>query len=236
MSILDGLLDPQIRLAHGDPRANWPAGPPIEEASLERAVESRRREFRAGRTVARHAMLSLAAPSAAIAVRADRSPAWPHGLVGSISHCDDLCIAAVGRIDQGWLAIGIDVEARAALLPELVAEVCGPEEQDWLTGLPIADRGVFARLIFSAKECAYKCQHTLSSRLLDFNALTTRIDQASGRFVARFNQSATPFVAGDELVGRYRMDADHIVTAIALRHNHMAANAAGQGEALGVHG
>ncbi len=236
MRLLDGLFDARISLAHADPRADWPAVMPVEEASLQRAVEARRREFRAGRTLARQAMLTLGSPPAPVAVQADRSPAWPDGLVGNISHCDDLCIAAVGRIDHGWLAIGVDVEARAELPPELVAEVCGREEQNWLAGLPARDRGVFARLIFSAKECAYKCQHTLSRRLLDFDALTIRVDLATGQFVARFRQGVTPFAAGDELVGRYRMDTDHIVTAMALRREQMAANAAGQQESLRDHG
>jgi 4'-phosphopantetheinyl transferase EntD len=236
MKLLDGLFDPQIRHAHGDPRVDWPAVWPIEEAALHRAAESRRREFRAGRTCAREAMLALAAAPAAIAVRADRSPAWPDGLVGSISHCHDLCIAAVGRIDQGWLAIGIDVEAREAMPPELVPEICGPEEQNWFKGLPIGDRGDYATLIFSAKECAYKCQHTLSGRLLDFTALTICIDPPSSQFTARFNHSAAPFLAGHELVGRYRMDAHHIVTAIALSRQQMTANTAGQQEASSVPG
>ena len=236
MSILDGLLDPQVQFAFGDPRAQWPAILPTEEATLDRAVESRRREFRAGRTIARQAMRAIAMSPEAISVRADRSPAWPDGVVGSISHCEDLCVAAVGRADQGWLAIGIDIENRRALPPELVPDICTPEEQDWLTSLPASDRGDYARLIFSAKECAYKCQHTLSGQLLDFHALTIRLDLTRGSFVAGFNQTATPFLPGDELVGRYRMDAEHIVTAMTLRSEQMAANAATTQEDWRRHG
>lgn len=234
MMQLDGLLDPRIQLAQGDPRANWPAVLPVEEASIERAVDRRRREFRAGRSVARQAMLALGSRPEAIAMRADRSPAWPEGLVGSISHCEDLCVAVVARSDQGWLAVGVDVETRAALPMELLEVVCGAEEREWLAGLPMADRGDFARLIFSAKECVYKCQHSLSGRLFDFDALTIRVDRSSGEFTARFNLTATPFLAGDELNGRYLMDDSHIVTAVALRRDWMTAD--GRQEALRDHG
>lgn len=236
MRLLDDLFDATIRLAHGDPRADWPMVLPVEEAAIQRAVERRRREFRAGRTFARRAMLALGVPGAAIKARTDRSPAWPDGVVGSISHCDDVCVAAVGRANDGWLAIGIDIEQRASLPPELATEVCGSEEQVWLASLPAAERGDFARLIFSAKECAYKCQHVLSGRLLAFDALTIRIDPVAGLFTARFNESAAPFRAGDELVGRYSMDADHMMTAISLRRGQMALGAAGQLEVLRSHG
>ncbi len=236
MSVLDGLLDPRIRIAHGDPRANWPVALPAEEAAIAGAVASRRREFRAGRAVARQAMRGLAVTPAAIPVRDDRSPVWPEGIVGSISHCDDLCVAAVGSVEDGWLAIGIDVEPRAPLPPELVAEVCGAEEQKWLAEQQFYGSGELARLIFCAKECVYKAQYALSHRLFGFDVLTIRIDPENARFTARFARNAAPFLAGDELEGRYAMDAAHIVAAIALRREHLTASAPRRQEVLPQHG
>ena len=59
----------------------------------------------------------------------DRVPIWPDDLVGSITHTDLWAAAAVARRDQGFVAIGIDLEPADALPPELSASVCTPEEQ-----------------------------------------------------------------------------------------------------------
>ncbi|MHA6691269.1 4'-phosphopantetheinyl transferase family protein [Devosia sp. A449] len=223
MSIFDDLFPPEIRVEYGDPRVHWPAVLPAEEAALHRAVACRQREFRAGRTLARQAMHALSLVLAEIPAAADRAPVWPATMAGSISHCADLCVVAIGRAADGFVAIGVDLEPAEDLDADLTAAICGPEEHHFLAGLPPHERGLFARLIFSAKECAYKCQYPLSQRLLDFSVLTISIDRAAGRFTARFNSSVEPFNAGDELAGRYAINATHILTGMALTHAQLPA-------------
>lgn len=236
MSIFAGLLDPTIKVMSGDPRANWPTLLPAEEAALRGAVESRLLEFRAGRALARDAMRALGAPGCALPVMPDRAPAWPEGLVGGITHCADLCAVAVGRSDQGWLSVGIDLEPNSSLPSDLVAEICGAEEREWLDSLPPRVTGRFARLIFSIKECVYKCQYPLSRRLLDFAALTIGIDAEGGRFTAHFNADAAPFARGDMIRGRFAMDAEHIATAVALRREDVAGRTLALAYKVVVHG
>ena len=60
-------------------------------------------------------------------IRNDRVPIWPDDLVGSITHTDLCAAAAVARRDQGFVAIGIDLEPADALPPELWAR-----SPDWL--------------------------------------------------------------------------------------------------------
>lgn len=220
MTLIDQIFDPSIRplihVATGDPRIERTPGMPGEEARLQRALEGRLREFRAGRALARQAMGALGMVTTAIPTADDRSPVWPEGIAGSITHCRDLCVAVVAQKADGFLSIGIDVEPADPLDLDLIPEICVDEERLWLAGLPASRRGIFARTIFSAKECAYKCQYPLSRAVLDFHAMTIRLDDEAGTFSAAFNTDVAPFRAGYLLRGRFATDARHIVTAMAL--------------------
>lgn len=180
------------------------------------AVPRRQREFAAGRACARRAMAVLGYPPAAVAVAADRTPVWPDGLVGSITHTVDHCAAAVGRKDHGIRSIGIDVEPADALDSDLVDEVCRQEEADWLSTQSEPSRLLFARAIFSAKEAAYKCQFALSHRSLEFGAVRIDLDLARHSFVATLIPEVPPFKAGDRIAGAFRISTTHIACAALL--------------------
>jgi hypothetical protein len=82
---------------------------PTEETHIQAAVAKRRAEFAAGRVCARSALAELGAPLAPLGVRPDRSPDWPAGLTGSITHTQGFCGAVAhphARVlrRRGWLA------------------------------------------------------------------------------------------------------------------------------------
>ena len=56
----------------------------------------------------------------------DRSPIWPAGIAGSLSHCDTR--AWVALVDRSAGTVGIDGEHREALKPELWRHTMLPEE------------------------------------------------------------------------------------------------------------
>lgn len=215
---LAGMFDPDVCVAQGDPRAEWDEPLPGEEAAITRASALRRREFLAGRALARQAMRGLDFASQPIPAGDDRAPVWPAGMTGSISHCEDWCVAAAARVEDGYLSIGLDIEPALPLDPDLIEDVCTPEECGWLALQPASLRNVLARAMFSAKECAYKCQYPLSRTLLDFQAMSIRLDQAASTFVARFEVDVAPFEQGDELRGRLSIGNGYIVTGVALKH------------------
>ncbi|WP_417626659.1 4'-phosphopantetheinyl transferase family protein [Pararhodobacter aggregans] len=168
---------------------------PEEEGALAGAVPARRAEFSAGRAAARMAL----GREVALPMGPDRAPVWPPGVRGSITHAGGWALAVVG---PGLT--GIDLE-RDEDLPEEVRE----------TVLLPGERGVdgrTARLIFSAKECAYKAQYPVTKQLFGFE--TFAIDLGEGVFRAVWQRDVGPFRAGQALEGRFAIGAGFILTGI----------------------
>ncbi|WP_370222668.1 4'-phosphopantetheinyl transferase family protein [Pararhodobacter marinus] len=166
---------------------------PEEEPAVERAVERRRAEFAAGRQAARQAM----GRDVAIPMAIDRSPVWPEGVTGSISHAGGWAMAAVG---EG--TIGLDLEVDADLPEDIRDTVLLPQERDLDPRL--------ARVVFSAKEAAYKAQYPRSRALFGFETLAITLGDDSFRAV--FQRDVGPFAAGHVIDGRFAIGAGFIVT------------------------
>ncbi|KRB61196.1 hypothetical protein ASE04_22810 [Rhizobium sp. Root708] len=215
--LFDGLLDARIAVAESSIGSAISVLMPEEMVAMRGAVPSRQNEFAAGRHCARVAMAELGRHALAIPMGSDRAPIWPDGLVGSISHCGSWCAAAVGRVAEGFAAIGIDIEAARPLDIELAEEICTDGEREWLTKMPEADRGALLAAIFSAKEATYKCQYALTGKLVDFQAISIEFDLAHGRFQARFETDVLPYRVRDTLPGTIRLGAEHITTAVVVQ-------------------
>ena len=216
MTLASRLFGPLIRTSEMDPNAADGALLPGEQAAIVHAVDKRRREFIAGRTCARQAMVALGELPAPILQGEDRAPLWPRGLVGSSTHTDTRCAAAIARVADGFQSLGLDIEPAALLKQELLRIICLPDERAYLDAQPAGERGLLGMLIFSAKECAYKCQYPLSRTFLDFHAMRVYLDLAGGGFIAVFQRDAGPFVSGDELRGQLVVDQGFIMTAMTL--------------------
>jgi 4'-phosphopantetheinyl transferase EntD len=153
-------------------------------------------------------MAALDLPPRSIPQGADRAPVWPRGIVGSISHTSALCVAAVS---QTQAAIGVDLEPDHPLEAALIPSVCTQRE---IARLP-HNRGRVAKLIFCAKEAAYKAQYALSASLMDFKDFDISFAEA-GQFQARFSRRVGPFAKGSLLHGRHGTASGHLVTAVAI--------------------
>ncbi len=164
---LHHVLGTDFGVAAADPTQVGPALFAEEEDAIARAVPKRRLEFSAGRTAARAAMAQIDLPPAAILKAQDRSPVWPDGLIGSITHCNDICLAVVARADA-TRGIGIDIEPNTALSPDLEEVVCTPDERAWLDQQPSDQRGALAKCYFCAKESAYKAVYPLIGKVFGF--------------------------------------------------------------------
>ncbi len=215
--LFDDLLDNRIALVFG-PINEVPSDVlfDVEEQCISAAVEKRRREFSAGRWLARKALSQLGRDDVAIPLDADRAPIWPAGIVGSITHTDTLCAAAVADTACGIASVGLDVEVAKPLAPDLWETVLNEHERSKLPVVSGQADGLLEMIVFSAKEAAYKCQYPLSRTFLEFTDLTVSLDAELMTFKAQFMRDAHPFCEGEHLQGRWRVADGHIATAVAL--------------------
>ena len=185
---------------------------PEEAALMERAVDKRRKEFCAGRVLAREALQSLGFAPAPLLLGEDRAPIWPRGAVGSITHTMGHCAAVVARTGS-VRAVGIDVEQATSLKQGVYEAITTPLERAQLEG---DDALRLGKVIFSAKECAYKAQYALTRQYLPFSAMSVVIDPR-GTWRATFNVPAGEFEQGDVIDGRFSYVGSLVATAAVLR-------------------
>lgn len=202
------LLPAGVGVGAADPGRPYPLMP---GEVVPGAVPARLAEFSAGRHAARAALASLGHAPVAIPMAPDRSPVWPTGVVGSITHSRSACLAAVAR---GVRGLGIDLEEAVPLERDQWDTVLRPEEQIWLARQPEAQRGLLAKTVFSAKEAAYKAQYAVSGTLFGFDTLAVVLE--GDRFAATFRHAVPGFAEGAVLPGRWDEAKGHILTAVAL--------------------
>ncbi|MBM0238145.1 4'-phosphopantetheinyl transferase superfamily protein [Micromonospora sp. ATA32] len=214
------LLPPVVSVAVAG-AADW-AGVllPAERACLsERAVQSRRRDFTAGRVCARRAMAGLGLPAVPVPSAADRAPVWPDGVVGTITHTTGYCAAAAARTTE-IRSVGMDAERHKELNPGVRRLICLPEEEERCARLP---SGIsWPAVVFSAKETVYKVWHPVAGSWLDFHDAQVELDPDAGVFTARIAPArvdAAQVARPPALItGRFAVDADLVRTAAVLPH------------------
>ncbi|MFW8635524.1 4'-phosphopantetheinyl transferase family protein [Cribrihabitans pelagius] len=215
LDLVRPLLGAGVALAGADPLAAPPAPFAEEAAGLSpRSVDKRRKEFAAGRAAAHHAMRALGRDPAPVAVGGDRAPIWPAGLVGSITHTRSCAMAVLAEAGE-VLGLGIDIEEDLPLKDDLLPAICSAREQAWLRRQ--TDPGRMAKVIFSAKEAAYKCQYTLSRAYYGFDGMELEFDLAANAYRAIFTAPRPPFEQGEAIAGRFVLGEGLIVTTADLR-------------------
>jgi 4'-phosphopantetheinyl transferase EntD len=215
--VLQAILPPAVVAAETFGDLDEPLYPQ-EEAALARAVDKRRREFRSARGCARAALaqLGLGRPPMVPGLRG--APAWPDGVVGSMTHCDGYAAAAVARSDRIH-SVGVDAEPHAPLPEGVLDVVTLAEERRQLTGLARDHHEVhWGRLIFSAKESVYKAWFPLARRWLGFEDALVTLDPRTRTFTARLLVDG-PVLDGEpmgRLHGRWRVGRGLVLTAVTV--------------------
>ncbi|MCH8150506.1 MAG: 4'-phosphopantetheinyl transferase superfamily protein [Planctomycetes bacterium] len=187
---------------------------PEEEACIAKAAPKRRREFATGRFLARAALAEAGIAPAPLVPGPDRAPIWPTGIVGSISHTDDCCGAAVaarGKI----MGIGLDIESAEPLDERLWCLLITDPERSWLQKRNPTERSHLAKLIFSAKECLFKCQFPIVRRWLEFTDVAINLHLESGVFTVNIHPSVERVEPDCEgLTGRFLFADSKIFTGM----------------------
>jgi len=172
-----------------------------EETCVRAALPKRRREFAAGRACARGALRQLGVRDFPLVPGAGRAPVWPHGIVGSITHCANYVAAVVAKTER-LSGVGIDAEPGQLLARDLVPLVCTADEISQLDQLP--PDVAWTTLMFSAKESFFKCYYPQAGCLLDFLDVEIDLQPAAARFRGRLVRSDAPSIFGRrDLEGRF---------------------------------
>jgi len=179
---LDAMAPPNLPIGHrmiapGDEKALRTA----EAASLTSNVPAARRASGAARIAARALLARIGFPDADVPKGAGGEPLWPDGVVGSLAHDTEVAVAAVG-LQRDFASIGVDVEPALALPADMLELIATPDElrrtgRDLLKG----------RLLFAAKEAAYKAAYRLDQAFLEFTDID--VDLAAGTAATRSGQT-----------------------------------------------
>lgn len=207
------LLSEDVETQEVDPHTVSAGLLPAEREAVEGAAQTRVEQFTAGRVCSRIALGRFGVAATTPIVRGeDRAPIWPEGFIGSISHTDQWCAAAVARLSD-VRALGIDLEPATPLKEALWRRVCTASERERLKAG--SSPGLMGKILFSAKESVYKCQYPLTMQFLGFQAV--EIQLADGEFEAEFRQEAGEFRPGRVVRGRYLVEDGLVASACELR-------------------
>lgn len=181
--------------------------------SLDKAVEKRRAEFLAGRTVAQAALSALGRGAEQIRVGTNREPIWPEGIAGSIAHSSTRCAAVIS--DRADMMIGVDIEdvARAAALDSIFQVTLLTDETRLIRKQDVMPAAVLATLVFSAKETLYKALFPKVRRFFGFDhAELIAPPDAYGLKLRLIQRLDARFCEGREFEIGYKILADTVIT------------------------
>ena len=215
-AVIEVLLPSAVAVIEAVPGAPIDALLVEERAVIAVSVPRRREEFTLGRSCARRALRTLGQPPCPILPGIHREPMWPPGFVGSITHCSGYCAAAVAQADE-IVTVGIDAELDEPLPGGVLEQVAVPMELEWLRSR--LNGGIcWDRLLFSAKESAFKAWFPLAERWLGFDDARIVFAPDAATFEAQLLVEG-PLVRGVEVrsfTGRYLVRDGLVLTAIAM--------------------
>ena len=206
---------------HDSIRIHEMIGPALADAT-EDEVEipphfslQRRAQFAAGRHCARQSLHRLGVEQTQVGRDDDGKPLWPQHVVGSISHTDGHCIAAVAP-QAALYSIGVDVEKRVALSERTMRRLCTPAELEHIRRLP-ADQAELAVLLhFSAKESLLKCVMQHSGVQLACGDSALQLDWQRQRVEVERLHDAERLLQGNLVRGYFTVLPSHVMTCFVM--------------------
>jgi 4'-phosphopantetheinyl transferase EntD len=212
------LFPPTASFAIADSGMDAPLWPE-EETFLRNAVAKRRREFALGRAAARAALAGLDIQAAPLPANADRTPAWPAGVTGSITHCEGFCGAVVART-RDIESIGFDAEPAGPLPQGTQRMICGEQEVAHFSALPAIAGLDWPKLAFSGKEAFYKCFYPVTHTPIYFRDVTLRFTVTGDRHgefkVAPAASDKAAAFLDRAVQGRWRLEDGLVFTSFVL--------------------
>lgn len=174
-------------------------------------MKKRREEFVTGRACARDALRSLGISRVAIPVGPRGEPVWPLGVAGSITHCTGYACSVVARsLDVAGL--GIDAEPNAPLPDGVLRVIARPSEiARVLSTARNPNDPYWDRLLFCAKEAAFKAWYPLTGEMLTFEDAEVELMPERKSFTVRVLGREDRPGKPNEFNGRWASNAQTIV-------------------------
>ncbi|MGI9291058.1 MAG: 4'-phosphopantetheinyl transferase family protein [Gammaproteobacteria bacterium] len=177
---------------------------PAEQTDTEGMIEKRLQEFTHGRYSARQALRQLGTEAFAIPKAVDRSPVWPAGIVGTITHSGPLAAAAVARASD-YAGLGLDLETNEPLTRDIRRMVCRNDEDP-------KDLAA-AKLYFVCKEAIYKCIYPQVGVYVDFLEMELKLNHGDCSFTAVAHSENFDTRLVRPLQGQFRLAQGLIIAA-----------------------
>lgn len=156
--VLDAEFDPTALSIH-----------PSTVANSRSFAPNRRDSFVAGRACARAALQELTGIDSPVPRSNNRSPVWPSGITGSITHTDGFVASVVAREFVG--AVGIDAERIERTGRDVSRRILTDDEIERVHDSAHPARAAMS--VFSAKEAFYKAQFQLTGAWVGFHDVTS---------------------------------------------------------------
>ncbi|EKT4524954.1 4'-phosphopantetheinyl transferase superfamily protein [Pseudomonas putida] len=186
-----------------------------QSASLHRSVAKRQAEYLAGRVCARAALQQLDGRDYVPGTHEDRSPIWPTGIHGSITHGKGWA-AAVVAADGDTQGLGLDQETLLdeARAERLAGEILTPAE---LQRLDRSQLGLTVTLTFSLKESLFKALYPLTRQRFYFEHAELLEWSADGQARLRLLTDLSPqWRSGQELEGQFNVRDGALLSLISV--------------------
>ena len=185
----------------------------------------RENEFKLGRVVAEYQLAKLGHENStgSIGVNDDRSPNWPAGYTGSISHSNQWLWVSV-CYSRSIGSVGIDTEI---IVPDLTRRQIQDEiarEDEWRIADQIGlDSKTTFTLVFSAKEAFYKCLYPLDQNYFGFkDAEVTAVSDQHIRIRKIQNETTNTLQLPTELDVIFHVQGNNVFTATWVRPQETA--------------
>lgn len=186
----------------------------VPSAGLQRSVAKRQAEYIAGRVCARAALQQLDGRHYVPTTHEDRSPIWPAGIRGSITHGKGWA-AAVVAAQGSCRGLGLDQEA---LLDDeraerLMGEILTPME---LERLDHRQLGLAVTLTFSLKESLFKTLYPLTGQRFYFEHAELLECSAEGLATLRLlTDLSAQWRKGAQLQGQFCLQDGHLLSLVS---------------------
>ncbi|AZA13814.1 4'-phosphopantetheinyl transferase [Corynebacterium choanae] len=170
---------------------------PTEARCVRDAVDVRKSQFADARWCAHQALRELGISSPAPIEQGEKGmPMFPAGVTGSITHSAGLRAAVVAP-QRTIASLGIDVEPARCFSDSILQHIASDSEQQQVWELQRAGLLYADRIVFSAKEAAFKAWYPIALRYLDFQEVQIDV-RMNGTFVAYplLQDAPVPFIEG----------------------------------------